>query len=136
LIELPEVSCQLFCGYKRIVHFSTDPQELPFKIPRSLDIWSLALDYDGFAETPLFDCERVVVYRSSERCPWRSTDQIGLVIDRIPISKGEHFVLLGPGWEGNAVDLYWGLIRKAILLNRQTRPLLAMVYESALAGSK
>jgi hypothetical protein len=137
-IRLPEVACQLFCGYGRVIHFKTDPQELPFRIQQGLDIWGLALDHEGLAQTPLFDCERIVLYRRSNPCPWRACDRIDSTLDyhSIPIRGTEQYILLGPGWESNATDIYWGLIRKAIMLNRETDPMLAMVYESALVGSK
>lgn len=138
LAKLPEVACQLFCGHGRPIHFAADPQELPFKIQQGLDVWTLTLDHDGFPETPLFDCERVVLYRFNARQPWMATDRKGANVSlghEIP-HVADNYVLLGPGWESNAIDIYWGLIRKAIQLNRETNPLLAMVYESALAGSK
>ena len=136
--ELPEVACQLFCGYGRTIHFRTTPQELPFKIEKGLDVWTLTLDYDGSPETPLFDCERVVLYRHNAQQPWLATDRRGANVSighEIP-HTADNYILLGPGWEANAIDLYWGLIRKAIWMNRETNPLLAMTYESALEGSK
>jgi hypothetical protein len=141
-VRLPEVACQLFCGRDRTTHFKTDPQELPFKIPQSLDVWGLAMDHKGSAQMPLFDCERIVLYRRSNPCPWRACDRIGsapgdpLIPTRGTDQQIIQYVLLGPGWESSAIDIYWGLIRKAIMLNKEADPMLAMVYESALVGSK
>lgn len=136
-IQLPEVSCLVICNKKPVLRFLAGPQELAFRIPQSLDMWSLAYERDDDFMTPLFDTERVVIFRRTERFPWRASDQMDIDANIFAYQPAiYHYVHLGPGWESRSVDLYWGLIRAAIALNREQNPMLAMVYESALAGSK
>jgi len=113
------------------------PESLPTDVPRFLDRWSMMVVLCDGVWTPFFDTERVVIYRSDADFPWMASDKCSLEDSAFAGQPGiDAYLHLGPGWEGHAVDLYWGLCRAAIRAAKDEDPMLAMVYEAALVGSK
>ena len=102
--------------------FTATPETLPVEIGKrvlSSESWNL---WTGFRDRDVmgfFDAPRVVHYDPGNREPWRAvrSDALLMTFSRACTSwkvgrtwLGES-IYLGPGWEGYAADIYWGVAR-------------------------
>jgi hypothetical protein len=100
--------------------FMATPETLSAEVGKktiSPEPWSLWTGYQDQEFMAYFDTERVLHYDTSYRSPWTacgSTKKVGF--QRMRMRSGMYSwsgpqILLGPGWEGYAPEIYWAVAR-------------------------
>lgn len=96
--------------------FSATPTTLPDLLGKSMPIndgWELMTGFGKDDMLPYFDCERLIQY-GQKNPPWRAgkldTWPRRTVAQSHWAWRGDA-ILIGPGWESYAADIYWAVAR-------------------------
>ncbi len=104
----------------RICQFMATPETLPAEIGKrvlsSCESWDLWTGFHGKELALCFDTERVVHYEPGNQTPWTAAHSDALLMT-LPRTRGNMgswngaAIMLGPGWESYAADIYWSAAR-------------------------